>query len=160
MYKFCVWLDADSFPAKARSFLVSHSVSKSVQVVFVANHEVKAESSEVKMIVCEKEHDAADDYIVSNARENDIVVTRDIPFAARLVEKNIAVMNDRGVLFSKDNIEDKLREREFSLNMAEIGLGGGKGNYYGEKEFKKFATLFEQELQKHIIADIYNIERR
>ena len=112
------------------------------------------------MIVCEKEQNAADNYIFEHTSENDIVVTRDIPFAARLVEKNIAVMNDRGVLFSKDNIEDKLREREFSLNMSEIGLGGNKGNYYGDKELKKFSTLFETELQKHIIADIYNVKRR
>lgn len=160
MFKFSVWVDADSFPAKARDFLVSHSLSKQVQVIFVANHEIKSKNQNIKMIVCEKEQNAADNYIFEHTSENDIVVTRDIPFAARLVEKNIAVMNDRGVLFSKDNIEDKLREREFSLNMSEIGLGGNKGNYYGDKELKKFFTLFETELQKHIIADIYNVKRR
>ena len=160
MLKFSVWVDADSFPVKARDFIVSHSFSKEVSVNFVANHEIKSPNPKVKMIICQKEHNAADDYIFENACENDIVVTRDILFAARLVEKNIAVMNDRGVLFSKDNIEDKLREREFSLNMAQIGLGGNKGNYYGDKEFKKFSTLFETELQKHIIAGIYNVKRR
>ncbi|MBB5226204.1 DUF188 domain-containing protein [Treponema ruminis] len=160
MLKFSVWVDADSFPAKARDFLVSHALSKEVSVNFVANHEIKSPDPRVKMVICQKEHNAADDYIFENAAENDIIVTRDILFAARLVEKNISVMNDRGVLFSKDNIEDKLREREFSLNMAQIGLGGNKGNYYGDKEFKKFATLFETELQKHIIADIYNVKRR
>ncbi|MBR4598625.1 MAG: DUF188 domain-containing protein [Treponema sp.] len=160
MHKFSVWLDADSFPVKARSFLVDHASSKQVSVFFVANHEIKADYSKVKMIICEKGKDVADNYIFEHACLNDIVLTRDVLFASRLLEKNITVMNDRGVLFSKDNIGDKLREREFSLNMSEIGFGAGKGNYYGEKEFKKFSTLFEQELQKHIIADIYNIPRR
>ncbi len=160
MHKFSVWVDADSFPTKARDFIVSHASSKQVPILFVANHEIKSDASKVKMIVCEKGKDAADDYIFQNSEQNDIVLTRDLLFAERLVKKNVCVMNDRGVLFSKDNIEDKLREREFSLNMSEIGLGGGKGNYYGEKEFRKFSTLFEQELQKHIIADIYNIPRR
>lgn len=160
MLKFSVWVDADSFPAKARDFLVSHALSKEVSVNFVANHEIKSPDPRVKMVICQKEHNAADDYIFENAAENDIIVTRDILFAARLVEKNISVMNDRGVLFSKDNIQDKLHEREFSLNMAEIGFGGGKGNYYGEKELKKFSTVFSEELQKHIIADIYNVKRR
>jgi len=160
MLKFFVWVDADSFPAKARDFLVSHSLSKEVPVNFVANHEINLPNSKVNMIICQKKQNAADDYIFEHDGENDIIVTRDILFAARLVQKNIAVMNDRGVLFSKDNIEDKLREREFSLNMAQIGFGGNKGNYYGDKEFKKFSVLFETELQKHIIADIYNVKRR
>ncbi|MCR4821632.1 MAG: DUF188 domain-containing protein [Treponema sp.] len=158
MYKFSVWLDADSFPAKARSFLVSHSLSKSVKLIFVANHEIKAEES-VEMVICQKEKDSADNYIYSHCSENDIVVTRDLLFADRLVKKNITVMNDRGLLFTKDNIGDKLREREFSLNLAGIGLGDNKGNYYGDKELKKFSALFESELQKHIIADIYNVKK-
>ena len=158
MFRFSVWLDADSFPGKARSFAVSHASSKSVSVFFVANHEIKSEKN-VQMILCNKEKDAADDYIFSHCNENDIVLTRDILFAARLVDKGIKVMNDRGLIFTKDNILDKLREREVSLNMAEIGLGGGKGNYYGEKELKKFSTVFTEELQKHIIAEMYNIRK-
>lgn len=160
MYKFTIWLDADSFPAQARSFLADYTLSKEVSVNFVANHEIKFSASNINMIICEKASNAADDYIVEHCGENDIILTRDIPFAARLVEKNITVMNDRGLIFNKDNIEDKLREREFSLNMAQIGLGGGKGNYYGDKELKKFSTVFAEELQKHIIADIYNIKKR
>lgn len=158
MFKFSVWVDADSFPVEARSFAVSHASSKMVPLVFVANHEIKSEKT-VRMILCKKEKDAADNYILSHCGNNDIVLTRDIVFAARLLEKEIKVMNDRGFVFTKDNIADKLREREFSLNMAEIGLGGRKENYYGEKEFKKFSTVFSEELQKHIIADVYNIKK-
>lgn len=159
MARFSVWVDADSFPLKARDFLVRLAASKSVPVVFVANHEIKSDMSIVQMIVCQKKKDSADDYILSHCGGNDIIVTRDILFAARLVEKNVTVMNDRGVIFSRDNIEDKLREREFSLNLSEIGLGGGKGNYYGEKELRKFSAAFRGELQKHIIADMYNIKQ-
>ena len=160
MYSFSVWVDADSFPALARKFLAEHALGKGVEVLFVANHELKVPDERVKMIVCEKVEGAADDYICNHACENDIVVTRDIPFASRLVQKNIAVMNDRGLLFSKESIEDKLRERDFSLNLAELGLGGKKENFYGEKELKKFSALFIEELQKHIIADIYHVKRR
>ena len=159
MYRFCVWVDADSFPARARAFLVELAVSKSVRVVFVANRDIKTNNKTVQMIVCQKEKDSADNYIFENAGANDIVVTRDLLFAERLVSKKITVMNDRGVVFTRESIADKLREREFSLNLSEIGLGGGKGNYYGDKEFKKFSVAFAEELQKHIIADIYNIKK-
>ena len=159
MANLSVWVDADSFPAKAREFLVSHASSKSVPVVFVANHELKHSPSCVKMVVCQKGKDAADDYIFSNCLDNDIVVTRDLLFAKRLVEKKICVMNDRGLVFSKDNIEDKIREREFSLNLSQIGLGGNKDNYYGDKELRKFSTAFAELLQKQIIADMYNVKK-
>lgn len=157
MFNFSVWVDADSFPAKARDFLVEYSFSKSVKVKFVANHRIQSQN--IEMIICQKGKDSADDYIFQNCSENDIVVTRDLLFAKRLVEKKISVMNDRGVVFNKENIEDKLREREFSLNLSEIGLGGGKGNYYGEKELKKFSRTFSDELQKHIIASAYNTKK-
>lgn len=154
MLNFSVWVDADSFPKKARSYILETASAKSVKVVFVSNHAI--ESGSASLIVCSTEHDAADNYIYEHVLSNDIVVTRDILFAARLVEKKICVMNDRGVIFTQDNIKDKLREREFSLNLSDIGLGGSKSNYYGEKELKKFSRTFTEELQKHIISDIYN----
>ena len=159
MYKFSIWIDADSFPKKAREFVEEYAFSKNVSINFVANHEIKSKNPKIKMIVCEKNRNSADNLIFESTEENDIVLTRDIPFAARLVEKKICVMNDRGIIFNEENIIDKLREREFSLNLSEIGLGENKGNYYGEKEFKKFSKIFEDELQKHIITDIYNIKR-
>ena len=163
MHNFTVWVDADSFPVKARTFLVNLSASNCVPVVFVANHEIKFQvyptSDVVKMVLCEKEKDSADNYIFSHCGDNDIVVTRDIVFASRLVNRKVAVMNDRGLLFSSDNIKDKLREREFSLNMSEIGFGGNKANYYGTEELRKFSALFESELRKHIMISMYNIKR-
>ena len=135
MLKFSVWVDADSFPVKARDFIVSHSFSKEVSVNFVANHEIKSPNPKVKMIICQKEHNAADDYIFENACENDIVVTRDILFAARLVEKNIAVMNDRGVLFSKDNIEEFAIAIEYKLTDEGLKVTIPEKEIYYNKNF-------------------------
>ncbi|WP_407428645.1 DUF188 domain-containing protein [Treponema sp.] len=161
MLKFRIWVDADSFPKKARESLISITKTNSVSVIFVSNRPIPFSPSDnhISMIISKNEKGSADDYIFENAKENDIVVTRDIPFASRLIEKSICVMNDRGIIFNKDNIEDRLREREFSLNLAEIGLGGKKENYYSDKELKKFTQVFSQELQKHITIEIYNIKR-
>lgn len=155
-FHFSVWVDADSFPSRARSFVLSHAVPKSVPVVFVANREIDS-GGRARMIVCQEGKDSADDHIFNGCSGNDIVLTRDILFAARLVDKKIKVMNDRGLIFTKDNIAGRLREREFSLNLAEIGLGAGKGSCYGDKELRKFSAVFAEELQKHIIADVYNV---
>ena len=160
MFQFKIWVDADSFPSKARQCILSHAKSRSVPVRFVANHELKIDAGcdIAEMVVCSRERGAADDYICDHVSANDIVVTRDIPFAARLVEKKISVLNDRGVVFTPDSIADRLREREFSLNLAEIGLGGGKENYYGEKELRKFSSAFERALETHIMNETYHIK--
>jgi len=159
---FTVWVDADSFPQKARNFTLEYSFSKKIPVNFVANHEIKIEPKyqNAKMIVCQKGADSADNYIFENAAENDMVLTRDIPFASRLVEKKITVLNDRGLVFNKENIEEKLREREFSLNMAQIGLGGNKANFYGEKELKKFSRTFEEKILENIMIVTYGVKKR
>lgn len=160
--KLTVWIDADSCPVKVRDYVIAASKSKGINVNFVANHEIRTKLTyqNFKMIICSAQKGAADDLIFDECQPNDIVVTRDILFASRLVEKKICVMNDRGVNFTKDNIQDRIDERNFSLNLAEIGLGGGKGNYYGDKELKKFSACFDLKVQEHIINEQYNIVPR
>ncbi len=161
MFKFKIWIDADSFPVMARDFSVSFAKSHGIPVVFVANHEIKSKIAYagLEMRIVEKKSGAADDFIFDASAGNDIVLTRDLPFAARLVEKKISVMNDRGVKFTEHNIKERLAEREFSLNLSQIGLGGNKGNYYGEKELRKFSSEFEREVLAHEMAETYNIRR-
>ncbi len=151
-----VWVDADSCPVLLRNFVKNEAKNKNFFVHFVANRIVEDEQKNVKMTVCKNESNAADDFIVNNAQKNDIVVTRDIPFAARLVEKNISVMNEHGVIFTKDNIKDRLLEREFNLNLTEIGFSRSKKSSYSKKELSKFIKEFAPLLQKKIIATIYN----
>ena len=99
---------------------------------------------------CPQEQDAADDYIVNNVQENDLVITRDIPLAARLVDKSITTINDRGTSFTKDNIKQKLSDRDFDLQLAQIGLGGFKPNTYDKKLLTKFINCFDREITKII----------
>lgn len=159
MLTFTTWIDADSCPSTLRDYIIQTAVKNSFIVSMVANREILQNSDNVKMIICEKTQNAADNYIFENVKKNDIVITRDIPFAARLVEKGIFVMNDRGLSFTKDNIEDRLMERNLSLNLSEIGFSGNKKKQYSQKEIKKFASAFEYELQKHITNEIYAIKK-
>ena len=143
-----VWVDADSCPKMVREYLSSYTEKLSLQLYFVANHQIPQNvvHSNFKMIVCQKESQAADDYIVNNAQKFDMVITRDIPLADRLVNKNITVINDRGTLYTKENIKQRLSERDFNLQLAQIGLCGTKKSYYGKKEFSDFANCFDKEI--------------
>lgn len=154
MHKLKIWIDADSAPVLMRRSAAEISSRNKCAVVFVANREIPTENA-AEMVVCGAGKDEADNYIIRNASKNDIAITRDILFAERLVEKGITAMNDRGTVFTKDNIQDRLIERSMSMNLAEIGLGSKKKSTYGEKELKKFAATFEAELLRHIAAETY-----
>ena len=88
-----------------------------------------------------------DNYIVENATEKDLVITRDIPLANRLVEKNISVINDRGTKFTQNNIKELLSIRNFNHELAQIGITGEKVKNYGQKEIAKFSNCLDKELQ-------------
>ncbi len=147
-----VWIDADSCPVILRTFLEERAKKSGFALSLVANREIKKreEHKHIKMIVCSKEKGAADDFLVENAKENDIVVTRDIPLAARLLEKNICTLNDRGTIFDKDSIEDRLKMREFSMNLSALGFSGSEKSFYGKKELDSFKQSFEFALSRRI----------
>lgn len=139
-----IWIDADSCPRLVREHVIKYGNKNNIKVIFVANKNIPSENKNYQMIICSKEQDAADDYIVENATQKDLVITRDIPLANRLVQKEITVINDRGTHFTKENIKDKLADRDFDLQLAQIGLGGYKPNTYNVKQFKKFADCFNK----------------
>ena len=92
-----IWIDADSCPRLVREYTADYAQKNHLSLTLVANKPVPAGSDRknFEMIICSAEKDAADNYIVSSASEKDIVITRDILLAERLVAKNISVINDQ-----------------------------------------------------------------
>ncbi len=142
-----IWVDADSFPLKARDYLLNIAVQNNIHVIYVANHDIPFSIKDplFKMLICPSNPGAADDCIVDQCKIGDIVMTRDIPLAARLVEKGISVMNDRGIIFDKTTVNKRLKERELSMQMESLGLHTGyKHESYGVKELEAFQKCLKK----------------
>ena len=142
--RFCV--DADSFPGKANDLLLKVAAKKALKVIYVANRDIpfSIQSPLFQMIVCPSKAGAADDYIADNALGSDIIATRDIPLAARLVEKGCHVINDRGIHFDKKTVEKRLKERNLSMQMQALGLHKGYSHEnYGGKELDAFGKCLD-----------------
>jgi uncharacterized protein YaiI (UPF0178 family) len=90
----------------------------------------------------------ADDRIVALARAGDLVITRDIPLAQRLVEASVMVIDDRGREYTPENIQERLSLRDFMVGLAENGLGKDRVAQYGKRELKAFADSFNQILAR------------
>ena len=152
-----VLVDADSCAKRVRLYLISLAKKGLISLFFAANKnlspnagqdqgqgQARQEIPNFSMIVSPKESQAADNWILGAAQPGDIAITRDIPLAAALFEKNVCVMNDLGKIFDKKNIERALKERELSLQMTQLGLGTKKRDSYGQKEFEEFARAFNK----------------
>ncbi len=140
-----ILVDADSCPQRVKNWLLSLAKKNQIDLFFAANKELVAEEiPNFKMIVCPKESQAADNWILQNAKAGDIIVTQDIPLAAALLKNNLTVMNGYGKIFDKSNVSRALKERELSMQMAELGLGTKKRDSYGQKEFELFAQSFDK----------------
>ncbi|NLK45371.1 MAG: DUF188 domain-containing protein [Treponema sp.] len=152
-FPFCIWIDADSCPVQVRDLTVRFALRLNIPVKFVANHNIPFRKNNLfEMIICDNEKDAADDYIVDNSKINDIVITRDIPLASRLVDKKICVLNDRGYVFTETNIAEKLASRNLNYMLIENGYFPEikRSGTFGKKELNLFANSLDRELQKKL----------
>lgn len=145
-----VLVDADSCPLLVRKYLLSYTKKLNVELIFVANKNIPSEGAgkNFSMQICPEESGAADNWILENCAEYDVIVTRDIPLAAALIEKCFCVMNDRGTVFCAENIGRRLKERELGMQMSELGIGTKKRSAYSKKEFAVFAKTFDREIHK------------
>ncbi len=149
--KLHIWIDADSCPALVRNHTVKMATRNGAETIFVANREVKCtEEGSFKMVICDSEKDAADNYIYENSDGPDIVITKDIIFADRLVSKGICVINDRGTIFTAGNVKEKLSERNFDFQLAQIGLVQHFNEGYDKKKFAQFANTFDKILHQQL----------
>jgi uncharacterized protein YaiI (UPF0178 family) len=144
-----IFVDADSCPKQARELVIRFSVRTKVHAVFAANRPIPGIMGEtVTMEICPPGEGAADNRIAERARPGDLVVTRDIPLAERLVGEGILVLDDRGRIYTPENIREHRSLRDFMVGLAENGLGADRISSYGKKELKSFADSLDKELTR------------
>lgn len=147
-----IWIDADSCPLKVRNHVVDYSAKKGIKVFFVANKKIECQSKNpFNMIITDTQKDSADNYIFEHVKSgNDLVITKDIVFADRLVQNGIITINDRGTEFTKEIIKERLSERDFNLQLAQMGLSKSYHEGYDDKKFEKFANCLDRIIIKNM----------
>lgn len=144
-----IWIDADSCPKPVKEIVEKAAKRENLELIFTANRKIPMEDNDLfTMIVTEATDQSADLYIVENVEKGDMVITRDIPLADELVAKNIAVLNDRGVLYTVENIKERLSVRNFMYELREYGGGVERHTAFGPKEKQAFANAFDRQLRK------------
>jgi uncharacterized protein YaiI (UPF0178 family) len=144
-----IWIDADNCPVPARDIVLRASKREGVKVVFVANRALEIPTSPlVKTIQVDDAPQASDDYINMGAKRGDLVITADIPLAARLVAREIAVINPREGLYTRENIRERLSLRNSMNELRSLGVDTHGSPRKGPKALKRFAEVFDRMLTK------------
>ena len=144
-----IWIDADACPAPVKLIVYRASQRVKAPVTLVANHRARVPSSPLITVVqVSQGFDAADDYIVERATVTDLVITADIPLAARLVAQGIPALDPRGELYTADNIPDRLALRNLKEELRSAGgVFGGPAPYH-DRDKQAFANSLDRWLAR------------
>src|SRR6266446_4258528 len=93
-----IYIDADACPVKDEVYRVTARYQ--MRVVVVANAILRAPTSERVELVVKKAFGEVDDWIAEQSGPGDIVITADIPLAARCLEKGARALSPKGQPFT------------------------------------------------------------
>ena len=145
-----LFVDGDAFPNLLKPILLRTIERLTLSTIVVSNKRITLGKSlhDINYVIVDISADEADHRIVEMVKEDDLVITADIPLADRIISKKAHAIDHRGELFSRDNIKHYLAMRNL---MEEIRDGGTltKGPApFGVKDAHNFANQLNQFFSK------------
>ena len=143
--KMKIWVDADACPKPIKDILFRLADRKKIVITFVANQRLRlVESRFVQLIQVGSGINIADDEIVNKCEDGDLIITADIPLAARVVAKGAQALDPRGKIYDKNNIGQLLDMRNFMDELRGRGIETGGPPSFGQKDRFKFANELDR----------------
>lgn len=144
---FHIYVDADACPVKEETVRVA--VRYALAVTFVSNQHMRPiVGPNVAQVVVAAGLDSADDWIVERAGANDIVVTTDIPLAARCLDLGCRALNPNGSIFTTDTIGSALAMRELTAYLRESGDIKGNNPSFTKRDRSQFLQALDRLIQQ------------
>jgi len=137
-----IFVDADACPVKSEIYRVAE---RHMTKVFVVSNSVMAIPSApwIERAIVGATPDAADDWIVERARRGDIVITSDIPLAARAVKAGANVIGPTGQQFTDASIGMTLATRNLMDDLRSAGQITGGPKAFTQKDRSAFLSALD-----------------
>lgn len=139
-----LYIDADACPVKAEAERVA--TRHKIKMYLVSNGGLRmSQNPLVEMVIVPDGPDIADMWIADRATTGDVVVTGDIPLAAKCVEAGAKVLKHNGEEFSPANIGNILATRDLmsDLRAADPFRQGG-GRPFSKNDRSNFLNTLER----------------
>lgn len=144
-----IWIDADACPGPVRDIVFRAARRVGVPVTLVANRPLPLPRSPlIAAVRVGPGLDEADHYLARAAGADDLVITADIPLAARLVARGVAALNPRGELYSTENIQERLALRDLKEELRSAGTATGGPSPYHNRDKQAFANALDRWLAR------------
>lgn len=143
-----LYIDADACPVKAEAERVA--TRHKVQMFVVSNGGLRPSPNPlVETVIVAEGADVADMWIAGRCGPGDVVVTGDIPLAAKCIEAGARVLRHNGEAFTQANIGQQLAMRDLMADLrAANPLGaGGSGKGFTKADRSRFLDALERELR-------------
>ena len=141
-----IFVDADGCPVKEEIYRVARRHGLGATIVANARMRIPEEDRFTLVVVGDR-FDAADDWIVERCERDDIVITGDIPLASRCLKKAAVVLDQRGGVFSEDNIGDAMANRELLSHLRNMGNITGGPAPFGARDRSRFLHRLDESIR-------------
>jgi uncharacterized protein YaiI (UPF0178 family) len=149
-----LFIDGDAFPNLLKPIIYRAILRAKLDTIVIANKKIDIGKSElIEYRIVSEGMNEADNKIVEEVCSNDLVITADIPLAARVLEKDAHAIDHRGELYTKDNIKEYLAIRNLMQEIRDSGEITKGPAPFSEKDSQKFANQLNKFLQKYIKKD-------
>lgn len=123
-----IWVDADACPRPIKEILFRAAQRRQIPLVLVANMPLRTPPSPlIRVLRVARGFDVVDREIVEQVQAGDVVVTADIPLAAEVIGRGAHALDPRGVLYTGENVPERLAMRDLMDQLRASGLPAGSG---------------------------------
>ena len=147
-----IYIDADACPVKDEAVKVARRHGLSVFIV--SNGGIRPHQDPlVETVIVPDGPDVADKWIADRASVGDVVVTADIPLAARVIANGAAALRHNGDIFNAENIGSQLATRDLMADLRAadpLMTGAGKqgGRAFSKHDRSRFLERLEVLIRK------------
>ena len=95
-------------------------------------------------MIVEKKFNAADQLIEEQVEIHDIVITADIPLAAKVLKKKAIALNPRGEIYNENSIGSILSMRDLMKELRDGGSFTSGPAPFGPNDLKRFSDALNK----------------
>lgn len=145
-----IWVDADACPKVIKEILFRAAERLQLSVTLVANQPLRVPHSRfVRAKVVPGGFDEADKFIAGSVAPGDLVISADIPLAAEVISKGAQTLSPRGMLYTRDNIGERLSVRDLKEELRKTGVDIGGPPTLSHKDRQLFANQLDRLLRRN-----------
>lgn len=142
-----IYVDADACPVKAEVEKVA--TRHGINVAMVSNGGIRpSPNPSVQSVFVDAGADEADMWIAERAGPGDVVVTADMPLAAKCVEAGAKVLKPNGEPLTESNVREALAMRDLAADLrAADPFRQGGGRAFSKADRSRFLDALERALR-------------